>query len=71
MQYGRNYLEGAGAVHLFADDLLDFLERAHAERQICIEPAGDLAHQTCAHKQPVGIDFSVAGIFPESLYERF
>ena len=66
----RDDLERARAVHFLADNLLNLLERAHPEGEICVEPACDLARETRADKELVRVDFCVAGILPERLDER-
>jgi len=64
-------LERAGLVHLLADDLRDLVEDAHAERQVGVESAGDLLHESGADHELVGVDFGVARVFPERLDEGF
>ena len=69
LQDGRDDLERAGTIHFFADDLHDLLERAHAERQVRVESAGDFAREAGAHQEAMRVDFGVTGILPERLYE--
>ncbi len=66
----RDDLLRARAVHLLADDLLDLLQRAHAERQVGVETARNLAHQARAHEQAVRINFRVLRVLPQRLNQR-
>ena len=55
----------AGAVHFLADDLLDLVQRAQAERQKGINAAGELADQPGAQQQFVRKDFRLGRRFAE------
>src|SRR6185503_16709661 len=49
-------LDGAGAVLLLADDVLDPLEHAKTKRQPIVDAGGSLADQAGAKHQPVADD---------------
>ena len=55
----------AGAVLLLADDLLDLLEHAEAERQPGVDAGGGLADEPGAQHQLVADDLGVGGAFLE------
>ena len=66
LQRGHEHFERARAVHFLADDLLHLAQRAQAERQKSVKPAGELAHQAGAQQQFVRNDFRVSGRFFQS-----
>ena len=55
----------ARAILLLADDLLDLLQDAKAERQPGIDSGGGLAHQSRAQHQLVADDLGVGRAFLE------
>ncbi len=65
LKRGHEHFNGAGAVHFLADNLLDLVQRAQAERQKGINAAGELADQPGAQQQFVRQDFRLGGRFAE------
>jgi hypothetical protein len=62
--HGRHQqLDGAGAVHLLADDLLDLLEHLQAQRQPGVDAGRLLADHARAQHQLVRDDLGVRGSF--------
>ncbi len=53
LQRRHEQLDGAGAVHLLADDALDLLQHPEAERQPGVDAGGFLAEHPGAQHQPV------------------
>ncbi|OQB90289.1 MAG: hypothetical protein BWX84_01988 [Verrucomicrobia bacterium ADurb.Bin118] len=66
LQRGHEHLDGAGAVHFLADDLLDLAQNAQAERQEGVHAARQFADQTGAEQEFMGKDFRVRRGFAES-----
>ncbi len=56
LQGGHEQLHGPGPVHLFADDLLDLLQHAEAQRQPGVDPGGLLAEHARPQHQPMRHD---------------
>ena len=56
-------LQGAGPVHLLADDALDLLQRAQAERHPRVQARGEAADQTRPQHELVTDDLRVGGYF--------
>ena len=65
LEGGHQHFERAGAVHLLADDSLDFVQRAQAQRQESVNAAGQLADEAGAQEQFVGRNLRVGGSFLE------
>ena len=57
----HEHLQRPGAIHLLADDGLDFLERPQAKRQERVKPAGEFSHQAGTQQQLVGNDLRLGG----------
>ena len=70
LQRGHQQLERARAVHLFADDSLDFSQCPHSERQESVKSASQLANQPRAQKQFVRDDLRFRRRFFECGNER-
>ena len=64
---GIEQLDGAGAVHLLADDRFQLLDGAQAERQIGVDAGGDFADHAGAHHQLLADDVGVGGNFANVL----
>ena len=63
LESGHQDFHRAGAVHLFADDLLHLAERAQSERKKSVKAASQLADETGAQQQLVRRDFRVGRRF--------
>ena len=63
-------LDRAGAVHLLADDGLELLHRAQAERQVGVDSGRDFADHSGAHHQPLADDVGVGRNFAQRGDER-
>src|SRR5436309_2382288 len=59
---GQQHLGPADRVHLFADDLGGFLQRAPTERQEIVSAGLELADQARAEHQLVADDLGVGGV---------
>src|SRR5258707_644664 len=70
-QIVREEQDRAGAVLLLADDLLDFLEHAKAERQPGVNPRRRLAHEAGPQHQLVADDLGVGGALLENRQKSF
>jgi hypothetical protein len=62
-------LDGAGAVHLLADDGLELLHGAEAERQIGVNSGGNFADHPGAHHQSLADDVGVGRDFAQGVDE--
>ena len=60
---GQEHLRGARAIHLLADDALDLLHDAPAERQERVDAGRDLAQVTAAHHEDVRGDLRLGRRF--------
>ncbi|MNT67030.1 hypothetical protein D3C72_2051430 [compost metagenome] len=67
LHHRHHHLDGAGAVHFLAHDVLDLLQRTQAHRHPRVDTGGDLAdeagtqHQLLAHDIRVGGGFFLGG----------
>ena len=60
---GHQHLDGAGAIHFLADDVLDLAQHAQAERRPGVQAGGELADHAGAQHQPMADDLGIAGGF--------
>ncbi len=58
----------AGAVHLFADDILDLADHAEAQRKVGVDAGRDLADHPGADHQPVADDLGLARLLAQCGY---
>ncbi len=65
LQGRHQKLDGAGAVLLLADDLLDLAQHPQAERQPSIDAGGLLPHHAGAQHQAMGGDLRFLGGFTQ------
>ena len=63
LERGHEQLHRPGAIHLLADDLLDLLQNAKAQRQPGIDPCGLLADHAGPQHEPVRDDLRLRGVF--------
>ncbi len=70
LQRRHRKLDGAGAVLLLADDVVDLVEHPLAERQPGIDALRLLADHAGAQHQPVGDDFRLLGVFLQDGHEK-
>ena len=61
LHHGHQQLDGAGAVHLFADDGFDLADDAQAQRHPGVEPAAEFLDQAGAQHQLVAEELRFAG----------
>ena len=69
-EHRREHLLAADRVHLLADDLLDLLVHAPAERQVRPEPRADLADEAAAHEQLVADGLGVGRVVAQGRQEQ-
>ena len=61
---GHRDLLPADRVHLLADDRVDLVEHALTEREVDVDPGGELPDEPRAEHEAVTERFGVGGIFP-------
>ncbi len=66
MEHRHRDLLTADPVHLVPDDRVDLVDGSLAEREVHVDPGGQLPYQTGADHQPVADRLGVGGILAES-----
>lgn len=69
LQGGHQYFEGAGAVHFFPHNGLDFLQNSKPQREKCIQTAGQFSDEPRSEKKAMRKDFRFGRGFPQSWNE--
>ena len=69
LQCRHQYFQGTGAIHFFADDLLDFTQRAHAQRHKIIKSRGEFTNDARAEQKLMRKNLCLSRGFTECRYQ--